>query len=141
MEPAQTQGSKEREENEENEGTSREWVEEVEIDSETDESNTESIQSIVRPEDEERAAVQVAEVEVPEARMTPAIRQVSSVLGHSDMRHLLSKRAVVMKRPPKFFRGAYPTALRIASRKYHCGQNNYRFDALQFDCFRINIKL
>ena len=25
--------------------------------------------------------------------------------------------------------------------KYHCGQNNCRFDALQFDCFRINIKL
>ena len=24
-----------------------------------------------------------------------------------------------------------------AGAQYHCGQNNYRFDALQFDCFRI----
>ena len=24
---------------------------------------------------------------------------------------------------------------------YHCGQNNYRFDALQAYCFRINVKL
>ena len=22
-----------------------------------------------------------------------------------------------------------------SGQKYHCGQNNYRFDALQFDCF------
>ena len=26
-----------------------------------------------------------------------------------------------------------------SSAEYHCGQNNYRFDALQFDCCRINL--
>ena len=30
---------------------------------------------------------------------------------------------------------------RIIAKEYHCCENNYRFDALQTNCFGINIKL
>ena len=62
--------------------------------------------------------------EVPEAIMTPGIREGLASLDTVDMCHLFSMRAVVMKSPPKFLRGAYRSALRIALGKFVKGQQN-----------------
>ena len=105
---------------------------EASSDIETDESDRESVHSIIRREEEDRAVPLVME-EVPEAIMTPGmhygyggsarsnydpwIREGLASLDTVDMCHLFSMRAVVMKSPPKFLRGAYRSALRIALRE------------------------
>ena len=71
-------------------------------------SFTESVQSIIRRDEEDRAVPPV--VEETEARMTPGIREGLASLDTVDMFHLFSMRAVVMKSPPKFFRGVYRSA-------------------------------
>ena len=86
---------------------------EMESDSETDESDTESIQSVVRQEEDMTVPI-ASEVEVPEARMSRAISEGLVSLDTVDMGPLFSLRAVVMKSPPKFLRGAYRAAMRIA---------------------------
>ena len=80
---------------------------EASSDTETDESDRESVQSIIRQEEEE----------VPEAIMTLGIKEGLTSLDTVDMCHLFSMRAMVMKSPPKFLRGAYRSALRIALRE------------------------
>ena len=89
---------------------------EVESDSDTEESDTESAHTLVQQEEEDRVLL-VADVEVPEARMTRAIQEALVSLDTVDMCHMFSVRAVVMKSPPKFLRGAYRAALRIALRE------------------------
>ena len=74
-----------------------------------------TVQSIFRREEEDRAVPLVME-EVPEAIMTLGIREGLASLDTVDMCHLFSMRAMVMKSPPKFLRGAYRSALRIALR-------------------------
>ena len=50
------------------------------------------------------------EVEVPEARMSGAISEGLVSLDTVDEGRLFSLRALVMKCPPKFLRGAYRAA-------------------------------
>ena len=94
---------------------------EMESDSETDESDTESIQSVVRQEEEDMTVPIASEVEVPEARMSRAISEGLVSLDTVDMGPLFSLRAVVMKSPPKFLRGAYRAAMRIALKEISAG--------------------
>ena len=82
-------------------------------DTETEESDTESVQSIIRREEEDRAVPQVVEVEVPEARMTPGIREGLASLDTA--RH--APFVLGAGSPPKFLRSAYRSALRIALRE------------------------
>ena len=67
--------------------------------------------------------------EADHARVTPAIREGLRSLDHVDLVHLFSIRAVVMKSPPKFVRGAYRAAMRIALEEIvlgHQAQNEDR---------------
>ena len=52
--------------------------------------------------------------EAVHARVSPAIRASLRSLDHVDVAHLFKLRAVVMKSPPKFVRGAYCAAMRVA---------------------------
>ena len=94
---------------------------EMESDSETDESDTESIQSVVQQEEEDMTVPIAGEVEVPEDRMSRAISEGLVSLDTVDMGPLFSLRAVVMKSPPKFLRGACRAAMRIALKEISAG--------------------
>ena len=74
------------------------------------ESHTASIQSVVWQEEKDRAVPIANEVEVPEARMSGAISEGLVSLDTVDEGRLFSLRALVMKCPPKFLRGAYRAA-------------------------------
>ena len=72
--------------------------EDIESDSETDESDTERIHTAVQAAEVERAGpASVADVEAPEATMTRAISEGLVSLDTVDMGHLFSACAVVMK--------------------------------------------
>ena len=80
--------------------------------------------------EEEAAAPEPEPIrEADHARVTPAIREGLRSLDHVDLVHLFSIRAVVMKSPPKFVRGAYRAAMRIALEEIvfgHQAQNEDR---------------
>ena len=46
--------------------------------------------------------------------MSPAIREALVSLDHVDLVHMFPRRAILMKCPPQFLRGAYKSAMRLA---------------------------
>ena len=61
--------------------------------------------------------------EADPARMSGAFRDALRGLDQIDVVHFFSVRAVVMKSPPKFVRGAYNAAMRIALQEIEAGSN------------------
>ena len=55
-----------------------------------------------------------ADFNVNDHRMSPAIREALVSLDHVDLVHMISRRAILMKCPPQFLRGAYKSAMRLA---------------------------
>ena len=77
--------------------------------------------------EEESAAPEPEPIREADHAVTPAIREGLRSLDHFDLVHLFSIRAVEMKSPPKFVRGACRVAMRIALEEIgHQAQNEDR---------------
>ena len=77
------------------------------------------VEGPVEPSCSEPEPIQEADL----ARMSGAFRDALRRLDQIDVVHFFSVRAVVMKSPPKFVRGAHNAAMRIALQEIEAGVN------------------